>query len=266
MTLRLRLTAWNALAFTATLLVVAIVFWLLYGAALRRGLDDVLQATASATVDVLEVDRDGRPDPGTLPHQHLRYVILDPSGTPIYASAGAPALLKPSPGFSTVRTTHGPSDAVFATPAGGGRTVVAGGTLADIDRNLGTLAETMVLAGGALIVLAVVGGWWLVGRALAPVARLALEADAIGSSELDRRLEGVEGDDEHGTLAHTLNRMLARLEGSVRRQRAFVAGASRISGRRWQRSEPSSSWHCSTRPTGRPCGRPSRPLMPTRSA
>jgi signal transduction histidine kinase len=104
--------------------------------------------------------------------------------------------------------------------------VVAGSTLAEIDRNLRSLAETMALAGGALIVLSVLGGWWLVGRALAPVSRLAREADAIGSSELDRRLAGVESDDELGTLARTLNRMLARVEESVRRQRAFVMGAS----------------------------------------
>ena len=104
--------------------------------------------------------------------------------------------------------------------------MVAGSTLAEIDRNLRALAETMALAGGALIVLSTLGGWWLVGRALTPVERLAREADAIGSSELDRRLEGVEGDDELGTLARTLNRMLARVEASVRRQRAFVVGAS----------------------------------------
>ena len=182
MTLRLRLTAWNALAFTSTLLVVGVVFWVVYGAALRRGLDDVLQATASdSTVDLLEVDRGGQPDPGTLPGG-VFVVILDPSGIPLSGSAGAPAIGNPSPGSSTVRTADGANAAVFAAPAAGGRTVVAGSALVEIDRNLRALAETMALAGGALIVLAVLGGWWLVGRALAPVARLAREADAIGSS------------------------------------------------------------------------------------
>jgi signal transduction histidine kinase len=224
-TLRLRLTAWNALAFTSTLLVVGVVFWLLYGAALRRGLDDVLQATASSTVDLLNVDRGGQPDPGTVP-RGIYVVILDSSGNRAYASAGAPAVAPSSPGLSTLQVGSGASDAVYSAPAGDGWTVVAGSSLAEIDRNLQALAQTMVLAGGALIVLSVLGGWLLVGRALAPVARLAREADAIGSSELDRRLEGVEGDDELGTLARTLNRMLARVEASVRRQRAFVVGAS----------------------------------------
>ena len=225
MTLRLRLTAWNALGFTTTLLVVAVIGWLLYGSAIRGSLDEVLQATASATIDLLEVDPTGQLDPSALP-LGVYIVILDSSGNRIYASAGAPAVAPPSPGLSTLRVGDGTSDAVYAAPAQDGRTVVVGSTLSEIDRNLRSLAETMALAGGALVFLSVLGGWWLAGRALAPVSRLAREADAIGSSELDRRLTGVEGDDELGTLARTLNRMLARVEESVRRQRAFVMGAS----------------------------------------
>ena len=225
MTLRFRLTAWNALGFTATLLVVAVAVWLQYGSVIRHSLDEVLQATASAMVGVLEAQPSGLPDVSTLP-RGLYVVVLDPAGTPAYASAGAPVVVTPPPGFSTFRTSDGASDAIYSAPAQGGRTVVVGSTLAEIDRNLRTLAETMALAGGALVVVAALGGWWLVGRALAPVSRLASEADAIGSSELDRRLAGVEGDDELGTLARTLNRMLARVEESVRRQRAFVVGAS----------------------------------------
>ena len=225
MTLRLRLTAWNALGFTATLLVVVVVVWLQYGSAVRHSLDEVLQATASATVDGLEAQPGSQPDVSTLPRGHF-VVVLDSTGRPQYMSAGAPVVVSPSPGFSTLRTSDGARDAIYAAPAQGGRTVIVGSTLGEIDRNLRTLAETMALAGGALVVLAVLGGWWLVGRALAPVSRLAREADAIGSSELDRRLAGVEGDDEIGTLARTLNRMLARVEESVRRQRAFVVGAS----------------------------------------
>ncbi len=225
MTLRLRLTAWYALVFASTLLVVGVAVWLQYASALRRSLDEVLQATASATVDLMEAKPAGRPDPGTLP-RGLYIVVLDRAGRASYASAGAPAVALPTPGLSTIRTRSGASDAVYAQPVPDGRMVVAGSLLTEVDRNLGSLAETMVLVGGALAILSVLGGWLLAGRALAPVSRLAREADAIGSSELDRRLPELEGDDELGTLARTLNRMLARVEESVRRQRAFVVGAS----------------------------------------
>ncbi len=225
MTLRLRLTAWYSLVFLSTLLVVAVVVWWQYAAALRASLDEVLQATAGETVDLLEADPAASPDPGTLP-RGVFVIVLDATGRQVFASAGAPAIATPSTGSSTVPTGGGASDAVYATPAAGGRTVVAGSTLAGIDRDLGNLGGTMALVGGAEILLSVLGGWFLAGRALAPVSRLAREADAIGSSELDRRLAEMEGDDELGTLARTLNRMLARVEESVRRQRAFVMGAS----------------------------------------
>ncbi len=225
MTLRLRLTAWYALVGAATLLVVAAVVWLQYAGALRRSVDEVLRATANATVDLLEADPASQPDAGTLPGG-LFLVVFDSTGRATYASRGAPAIARPSPGLSTLRGLQATGDAVYAVSARGGRTVVAGSSLADVDRNLASLAETMMLVGAAGAILSVLGGWLLAGRALAPVARLVREADAIGSSELDRRLAELEGDDELGALVRTLNRMLARVEESARRQRAFVMGAS----------------------------------------
>jgi len=224
-TLRLRLTALYALVGAATLLVVVIVVWLQYAAALRRSVDEVLAATAHATVDLLEAQPVAQPDSGTLP-RGLFLVMFDANGGPSYASPGAPAFALPAPGLATLRAREGADDAVYAAPAQGGRWVVVGSTLADVEGNLGSLAGTMAFVGLAEAILAALGGWWLAGRALAPVARLAREADAIGSSELDRRLAELEGDDELGTLARTLNRMLGRVEESVHRQRAFVIGAS----------------------------------------
>lgn len=225
MTLRLRLSALYAVVLGSILLVVAIVVWLQYAAALRRSVDEVLEATAGAAVDVLGGESVADVPAGALPHG-IYLVVFDAAGATVFASPGAPALSLPPPGASTLRLREGAGDAVFATPAAAGRTVVAGTSLAQVDADLGGMAGTMALVGGAEAILGVIGGWWLAGRALAPVARLAREADAIGSSELDRRLAELEGDDELGTLARTLNRMLARVEESVRRQRAFVMGAS----------------------------------------
>jgi signal transduction histidine kinase len=224
-TLRLRLTAWYAAVFASTLLVVGVVVWLQLGAALRRSLDEVLEATASATVDLLEADPGAGPDVGGL-RPGLYVVVLDRAGTPTFATGGAPALGPQAAGPATIRAGDSSADAIYSLPAPGGWTVIAGSSLAEVDRSLAGLAATMAVLAAAEVVLSVLGGWWLAGRALAPVARLAREADAIGSSELDRRLAGLEGDDELGTLARTLNRMLARVDESVRRQRAFVIGAS----------------------------------------
>jgi hypothetical protein len=36
--------------------------------------------------------------------------------------------------------------------------------------------------------MSIAGGWWLAGRVLAPVGALTHEADAIGVTDLDRRI------------------------------------------------------------------------------
>jgi len=76
-----------------------------------------------------------------------------------------------------------------------------------------------------LFVLAGAGGWFLAGRTLRPVERIADIARGIGESDLSRRID-VETDDELGRLAQTLNGMIARLEEAFIKQRQFVADAS----------------------------------------
>lgn len=68
--------------------------------------------------------------------------------------------------------------------------------------------------------------WWLVGRTLRPVERIRAEVAEIESSELHRRVPAPGTGDEIDRLADTMNEMLARLEGSIVRQRRFVADAS----------------------------------------
>jgi signal transduction histidine kinase len=56
--------------------------------------------------------------------------------------------------------------------------------------------------------------------------RIRAEVDSITEERLDRRVPDHGVDDEVGRLAATMNRMLARLEASARRQRDFVADVS----------------------------------------
>jgi signal transduction histidine kinase len=225
MTIRVRLTTWYALVGVGILALLGVVVWFQYAGALRRSLDEVLQARASATRELVEATPAEAPDIGSL-ERGLFLVVFGRTGSVTYASPGAPTFARPALGFSTLRAGTTSGDEVYAVAATAGRTVVAGSSVADIDRNLDSLVRTLVLVGtgGALVML--LGGWWLAGRALAPVAELTREADAIGSAELDLRLPEPARDDELGALTRTLNRMLARVEGAVRRQRAFVIGAS----------------------------------------
>jgi len=77
-----------------------------------------------------------------------------------------------------------------------------------------------------LVVLASILGYWLSGRALAPVNRIIRSAEQIGLQNLSRRLEVPKAADELRRLTVTLNAMLERIESSVKRIRQFTANAS----------------------------------------
>jgi heavy metal sensor kinase len=77
-----------------------------------------------------------------------------------------------------------------------------------------------------LVVLASLLGYWLGGRALAPVNRIIQSAKEVGVQSLSRRLELPRAKDELRRLTETLNAMLDRIESIVKRITQFTADAS----------------------------------------
>jgi signal transduction histidine kinase len=76
------------------------------------------------------------------------------------------------------------------------------------------------------IVLSVVGGWWLMRKALAPVAALTEAARRINEHNLGERLPRSGEGDELDRLTETFNAMTQRLEQSFVRIREFTLHAS----------------------------------------
>jgi heavy metal sensor kinase len=76
------------------------------------------------------------------------------------------------------------------------------------------------------IATALLGGYFLARRALAPVEQIVQVAAAITISGLDRRIEVSNPHDEIGHLAATLNLLIARLERAVAEIQRFTADAS----------------------------------------
>jgi heavy metal sensor kinase len=91
-----------------------------------------------------------------------------------------------------------------------------------LDRFRLILKETLPF----LVVLASLAGYWLSGRALAPVNAIIETARGVGVQNLSVRLAVPPANDELRRLSETLNAMLGRIEASVKRITEFTADAS----------------------------------------
>lgn len=76
------------------------------------------------------------------------------------------------------------------------------------------------------IVLSVGGGWWLMRRAMAPIAALTSAAEGITEKNLDQPLPRAGNGDELDRLTEVFNAMTARLHNSFTRVRDFTLHAS----------------------------------------
>lgn len=74
--------------------------------------------------------------------------------------------------------------------------------------------------------LAGIAGYWMSGRALAPIQQITETANSIDAANLDRRLPLFETDDEIDRLSATINHMLDRIAKSYERIAQFTADAS----------------------------------------
>ncbi|MEP6759457.1 MAG: ATP-binding protein [Actinomycetota bacterium] len=244
--IRARLTLWYVVLLAVVLLVLGGFLTLRLHAGLIRGLDESL-ATRAAQIslglqhgcegefqDVSDASLVG------LPQGESGAQLLAPDGS-VSESAGDPAADQPLLSPQQVADVLGGSTLRMTVPASGdaegfrvlgissascpGVIVVATST-DEVQRSGRELLIQLVIGGPIALLVAGVGGWWLAGRALAPVARMTREADTIGMDRLDERIEVPPATDEIQRLAVTLNAMLDRLEHGVEDKRRFAADAS----------------------------------------
>jgi signal transduction histidine kinase len=88
-----------------------------------------------------------------------------------------------------------------------------------------TLIASVVLAAAVLLVVGA-AVYFLLRSALKPVARMTTQAAAWSEHDLDRRFDLGEPHDELTLLAATLDGLLDRLSGSIRREQRFSAELS----------------------------------------
>lgn len=117
------------------------------------------------------------------------------------------------------------------TPPGGASPpasvlIQIGSSLSGVKDDISLLTRMMVLAGGLILVLAPLGGFWLSGRATAPIAQIIHTTARLRPSHLDERLPLRQSDDELDQLSQTINGLLDRLASFVQEKRDFLANAA----------------------------------------
>lgn len=93
-------------------------------------------------------------------------------------------------------------------------------------QSMQSLSMVLLLAIPVVLVLAVAGGYFMAGRALAPLGALAVKAREITAERLSERLPVEQSEDEFGQLAMVFNDTFQRLEDSFERLQRFTADAS----------------------------------------
>ena len=172
---------------------------------------------------------------GTL---YLAYLNADGETTLSLQGAAEPAL--PTLDRAAVLAHRGrpfevPGWRVLALPTrSGGGSVVVAGALSQVDATMDRVRLVCLLVGAGLLVVLAVVGWFWVRAGLRPLRRIEETAAAIAGGDLSRRVPPTTADTtEVGRLTASLNGMLAQIESAVaararseERLRRFVADAS----------------------------------------
>ncbi|MCM3879233.1 MAG: ATP-binding protein [Vicinamibacterales bacterium] len=226
--LRVRLVLWYALVLTVVVV--------LYGGAVvyqswrsrTAGVDAELEGYAREVATALRPVEGGRFDlelPAAAASYFFRregvrpyYVIWSRDGELVDQSA--PDLTVGYKGRSV------PGRREVSLQAGAGATVLVGRDITDLRREQWVLVLNVLLAGVATLVASIFGGWFVAGRALAPIRRISQAAEAMSAGDLHARIAVEHTETELGQVASTLNDAFDRLRMAVDQERRFTADVS----------------------------------------
>jgi two-component system OmpR family sensor kinase len=154
-------------------------------------------------------------------------------GTGVPGKALAARALDAPVGVSTVAGYRIAVLSSEGTPLPPGDKLVIAMPLSDVDSTLNRLVVLEVVVGLAVLAGVAALAYLLVRRELRPLERIEETAATIAGGDLSRRVDGANGSTEVGSLARSLNAMLAQIEAafderrrSEERLRRFVGDAS----------------------------------------
>ena len=238
--MRLRTTAAAVLVVASVLAAGAIALVGQVRESLSEGLEASAEQRASALAEQIETsglpdseapddDEESRDAEDRDEPEDLVWQVTDEAGTVVRSSE---PLGRPLPNGDTDAASLPGADHRYVVvtedaETGGLRYDVAvAASLEEVEDSTAALVTPLVV--GLPLVLLLVGAttWLVATRALAPVERIRREVEQITGDRLDRRVPEPRSRDEIHRLAHTMNQMLGRLQGSRDQQQQFVADAS----------------------------------------
>ncbi len=110
--------------------------------------------------------------------------------------------------------------------AGFGMNVLVGRSLTQEVATQQRFLMLLIGAGISVLLVGMLGGWWLTTRAIHPITLMARTASTISAQSLDARIDIHETDTELGQLAGVLNQTFDRLQSAFEQQVRFTADAS----------------------------------------
>lgn len=245
LSLRARLTIWFAASLLLILAPVLVTLAVLQWRNMREALDHHLEEDLEVAAEMLVAGPRGlawRTDAAT----DLGYDAGSQRWVEVYASSGQPLFFRGLAARDDIRTSLPvPTKATagyltFRTPAGAFTRVLTQARRVgdasvwlrvarredDLRAELRRLILLFALLGPLAVLGAAVSGYFISGRALLPLSRMAARARTISADRLSERLLIENPSDELGQLAAVFNETFARLEASFERLRRFTADAS----------------------------------------
>jgi len=128
------------------------------------------------------------------------------------------------PGTNRFRTRGSYREILHGVPRE--RTLTIGAPLASAMAGMDRLAWKLTGIGAAIVIVAWVGGWLLVGRALRPIDEITATARRITGGNLSERIAVGNADTELDRLGEVLNEMFGRLEADFEKEARLTSDLS----------------------------------------
>ncbi len=226
--IRLRLTVVYAMTLLVVLLLCSAFLRFATRNALAREFDDSMRASAALVRQFFRVEvAEYREIDATLQHIAGELVFEDraihvhrPDGQE-FTVVGSPRLRARGALAGPVRTLTLPLEPALAP----GWMIVVEASAATVAAVNARIDRWILLGIPALVLLAASVGWWLTGRTLRPVGRMADAAARIAAGS-GQRIPIHDASDELGRLGTRVNDLLDRLDGALAQQRSFLADAA----------------------------------------